>query len=154
LRDRPAQICQPLLYFSGVAEIGAHAPPNPRQAARQIELFSELSDNFSIAVRFQERRRKRQPLSTRHDSHHVEQEDEQIVRLSGGGHERFFVDNFEVNESCAVTARIVNYILGSAIAMGPAPAKVVTPKLVGAAKLSRRGDQHGSRQRPAIQVLP
>jgi hypothetical protein len=66
-------------------------------------LFSELADNFSIAVGFQKSRRKRQPLSARYDSHHVEQEDKQIVRLSGSGRERFFVDNFKVNQPCAIT---------------------------------------------------
>jgi hypothetical protein len=80
-------------------------------------LFSELSDNFSIAVRFQKGHGKRQPLSSRHDSDHIEKEDEQIVRLSGSGRERFFMDNFKVNQSCAVTARIVNYILRRTIAM-------------------------------------
>jgi hypothetical protein len=117
-------------------------------------LFSELNNNFSIAVGFQKGRRKREPLPVRNDSDHVEEEDEQIVRLSGSGRERFFMDDFKVNQSCAVTARIVNYILGSAIAVGPAPAKVVAPKLVSAAKLTGCRPQHGSRQRPAIQVLP
>jgi hypothetical protein len=117
-------------------------------------LFSKLSDNLSIAVRFQKRRRKREPLPVRYDSDHVEEEDEQIVRLAGSSRERLFVDDFKVNQPRAVTARVVNYILGSAVAVGPASAKMVAPKLVGAAKFCRRGDQHSPRQRSAIQVLP
>jgi hypothetical protein len=89
-----------------------------------------------------------------HDSNHVEEEDEQIVRLAGSSRERLFVDDFKVNQPRAVTARVVNYILRSAVAVGPASAKMVAPKLVGAAKFSCRGDQHSPRQRSAIQVLP
>jgi len=67
-----------------VGEIGAHAPPDPSQSARQIELLSELGDDFYIAVRFQKRHRKWQPLPARHNSDHVEQKNEQVVRLSRG----------------------------------------------------------------------
>jgi len=143
-----------LFHFRWVCEIRAHAPPDPCQSARQIELFSELSDNFSISVRFQKAGRKRQPLPVRHGSHHVEQEHEQIVRLSGGGRERFFMDDFKVNQSCAVVARIVDHILASAIAVGPAALEMVAPKLVGSAKFSRRRLQHSTRERAAIQVFP
>ena len=117
-------------------------------------MFSELSDNFSVAVPFKKGHRKRQPLPARYDSYHVEQEDEQIVRLSGSGRERSLMNNFKVNQSCAVTARIVNYILGSAVAMGPAATKMVAPKLMGPAKFSSRGLQHSAGERAAIQVFP
>jgi hypothetical protein len=90
-------------------------------------------------------------LSAGYDSYHVEQEDEQIVRLSGSSGERFFVDNFKVNKSRALAARIVDYILGSAVAVGPATAEMVAPKLMGAAKLSSSGLQHLPAQRSAIQ---
>jgi len=117
-------------------------------------LFSELSDNFSIAVRFQKSRRQRQPLSTRYDPHHVEQEDEQIVRLAGSPRERFFVDDFKINQSCAVAARIVDYILGSAIAVRPAATEIVAPKLMSPAKFSTCGPQYSACERAAIQVYP
>jgi hypothetical protein len=106
-----------LLHFSGVREIGAHAPPDPSQSAGQIELFSELSNNFSVAVCLQERCRKRNPAPSRNDSHHIEQEDEQIVRLSGSSRERFLMGDFKVNQSRAIVARIVDNILRSTVAV-------------------------------------
>jgi hypothetical protein len=117
-------------------------------------LLSELADYFCIAVRAQKRHREWQPLPVRHRSHHVEQENKQIVRLSRESRQRFFVNDFEINQTCAVAARIVDHILAGAIAVRPAATEFVTPKSVGATKLSRRGDQHSSRQRPAIQVFP
>jgi len=93
-------------------------------------------------------------LSARYDPHHVEEKDEQIVRLSGSGRERFFMDNFKVNQSCTIAARIVNYILGSAIAVGPGATEIVAPKLMSAAKFSACGLQHSACKRAAIQVYP
>jgi len=117
-------------------------------------LFSELSDYFGIAVRFQKRQRKWQPLAGRYRSHHVEQENEQIIRLTCSSRERFLMDDFKINQSRAITRRIVDHILASAITVGPTASKLVAPKLVGAAKLGGGGLQHPSRERPAIQMLP
>src|SRR6267378_3857735 len=75
-------------------------------------------------------------------------------RPPGGPRERFFVHNFKINQSCAVAARIVDYILGSAIAVGPAATEMVAPKLMSAAKFSTCGLQHSACERAAIQVHP
>jgi hypothetical protein len=93
-------------------------------------------------------------LSARYDPHHVEKKDEQIVRLACSPRERFFVDDFKINQSCAVSARIVDYILGSAIAVGPAAVEIVAPKSMSAAKFSTGGLQHSACKRAAIQVYP
>jgi len=84
-------------------------------------------------------------LPARHSSHHVEQENKQIVRLARSCCERFFVDNFEVNQSRAITGRIVDHILAGAITVRPAAPELVTPKLVRAAKFTGCGLQHSSR---------
>jgi len=117
-------------------------------------LLSELADYFCIAVRFQKRHRKWQPLSVRHRSHHVEQENEQIVRLSRGSMQRFFVNDFKINQTCAVAARVVDHVLASAIPVRPAAAKLIAPKLVGAAKFPGCGLQHPPRQCAATYVSP
>ena len=79
-----AEVGESPFHCCRICEIGAHAPPDPGQTARQIELLSQLHDDFCVAVSFEERRRERDPLPGCNRADKVEQENEQVVCLSRG----------------------------------------------------------------------
>jgi len=93
-------------------------------------------------------------MPRRNSAHHVEQKDEQIVCLPGRGGQCFVVHDFKIDQARAICRRIVQDILGGPIAVRPAAAKMIAPKLVGAAKFCSRGSQHFSRQGSAIEMFP
>jgi hypothetical protein len=117
-------------------------------------LFSELSDYFAIAVGFEKRRRKRNPTSAWRGTDYVEQEHKQIVRLSRGCGEFLVMDNFEVNQLRTIVGRIVKDILARAVAMRPAAAELVTPKLMRPSELGGGSAEHSARYRASGQVFP
>jgi len=139
LGNRAAEICQAAFHFRRIREVRAHAPPDPGQAAWEIELFSQLHNHICTAVAFEKRQRKRDPLPARHDSYHVEQEHEEVVRLPGDPGDRFFMHNLEVDQPRTVCPRIVENILRCGVAMRPSPAEFIARKLMSAAKFGSAG---------------
>jgi len=154
LGNRAAEICQAAFHFRRIREVCAHAPPDPGQAAWEIELFSQLHNHICTAVAFEKRQRKRDPLPARHDSYHVEQEHEEVVRLPGDPGDRSFMHNLEVDQPRTVCPRIVENILRCGVAMRPPPAEFIARKLMSAAKFGSAGLQHSLCQCAAIHVVP
>jgi len=142
-----------VFHFCGIGEVRAHAPPNPSQAARKIELFSQFVDDFRVSISFEECGREWDPLPARHASDHVEQENQQVIGLSRRRWKRLVVDNFEIDQSRAIGFRIIKNILGRGVAVRPATAKFVGPKFVRASQFGRGRLQHSFVQTAALDQI-
>jgi hypothetical protein len=142
-----------MFHSCGIGEVRAHAPPNPSQATRKIELFSQFANDFRVSVGLEERGREWDPLPARHSSDHVEQKNQQVIGLSRRRWKRLVVDNFEVDQSCAIGLLIIKNILGRGVAVGPATAKFVRPKLVRASQFDRGRLQHSFAQTAALDQI-
>jgi hypothetical protein len=142
-----------MFYFCRIGEIRAHAPPNPSQPARKIELFSQFRNDFRVSVSFEERGREWDPLPARHTSDHIEQKNQQVIGLSRRRWKRLVVDNFEIDQSRAIGSRIIKNILSRGVAMRPATTKFVGPKFVRASKFGRGRLQHSFVQTAALDQI-
>lgn len=70
--DDVLELGQSPLYFCGVFEACANAPPNPSEAARNSELILQLCDHLGIVVGVKEAKREGQPLPAGSDCQDVE----------------------------------------------------------------------------------
>jgi len=93
-------------------------------------------------------------VSAGNSSHHVEQENEEIVRMPNPGRQRLFVDDFEIDQTRAVRLFVINHIRHRCVSVRPPPAELITPKLMRAMIFAPSGLQHAFAKRPLLHVIP
>ncbi|PYL05501.1 MAG: hypothetical protein DME34_11420 [Verrucomicrobia bacterium] len=84
----------------------------------------------------------------------VEQTDDQVVGMTRGRGQRFFVHDFEVDQPRTIGLGIVNHVLHGGVGVRPRPAELAAPELVRAPKFPRRRLHHRARQRALDHVVP
>ncbi|PYK59819.1 MAG: hypothetical protein DME43_07545 [Verrucomicrobia bacterium] len=70
-------------------------------------------------------------MSVRNSSHHVEKENQQVIGLTRGRRQRFFVSNLKIDQPGASRLLVVDHIGHRSIAMRPAAAERVAFEIMG-----------------------
>jgi len=93
-------------------------------------------------------------LSVRNSSHHIEQENEQVIGLTRGRRQRFFVSNLKIDQPGASRLLVVDHIGHRSIAMRPAAAERLAFEIMGPPIFTAGCLQHSWRERSPIHVIP
>src|SRR5437868_10998046 len=93
-------------------------------------------------------------MSAGNSSHHVEQENEEIVRMPTSGRERLFVDDLEIYQTGAIRLFIINHVRHRGIPVRPAPPELLTRKPMGAMIFAPSSLQHAFAKRALLHVIP
>jgi hypothetical protein len=148
------ELGQSPLYFCGVFEACANAPPNPGEAARNSDLIFQLRDHVGIFVGVEEAKREGQPLPAGNDCQDIEQKNEQIIRVPHRRRERFVVDDLKVNQPRPAGLLVIDNVSHCRVAVRPPPGKFIAPELMRAEKLAARRFQHLPSQGATVHVFP
>jgi len=93
-------------------------------------------------------------LSIRNSCHQIEQENEQVIGVTGGGRQRFLVSELEIDQPGAPRFLVVNYIGHGGIAMRPATAELLVFEMMRAPIFATGRCQHSRPERSPIHVIP
>ncbi|PYJ43643.1 MAG: hypothetical protein DME86_02395 [Verrucomicrobia bacterium] len=93
-------------------------------------------------------------MSAGNSSDHVEQENEQIVRMPKSGRQQLFVHDFEIDQTRAIRLFVINHVRHRCVPVRPAPAELIAPKLMRTMIFARSGLEHAFAQRSLVHVIP
>jgi hypothetical protein len=117
-------------------------------------LIFQRDNRTLISVGVQKIKSERQPLPAGNDCQDVEQENEQIIRVSRFARKRFLVDEFEVNQPRPISLLVIDNIGHARVAVRPRAAKFIAPKLMNPAIFAPGRFQHLPGQCATVQVVP
>jgi len=142
-----SKLCQPLFYFCGVGKAGADAPPNPSHPVWKCEVICQFCKHNRISVGVEERKRERQPSAAWSDCNQIQQEYQHVVSVTCFCRDRFFMNNFKIDQTRPVGFVIVDRVAHRCITVRPRTAEFVAPELMRPAQFAACRLQHLRRER-------
>src|SRR6266404_9696218 len=89
ISDYVSNLFETPFYFSWVCETCPHAPPDPRHAVWKSEFIFQFANHSGISISIEKGQRQSEPLRVGCHCDQVQQENQQIVRLSRFRGQRF-----------------------------------------------------------------
>jgi len=117
-------------------------------------LIFQFADHSGISISIEKGQRESEPLRVGCHCNQVQQENQQIVRLSRFRGQRFVVHDFKVDQPRPGGLLVINHIVRSCVPVGPWAAKFMAPKLMSAPEFVASRFDHSPCERALIQILP
>jgi hypothetical protein len=95
--DYVSNLFETPFYLSRIFEICPHAPPDPRHAVWKSEFIFQFANHSGISISIEKGQCQSKPLRVGRHGDQVQQENQQIVRLSRFRGQGFVVHNFKVD---------------------------------------------------------
>jgi hypothetical protein len=146
--DYISNLFQTPLYFGRIGEARSHAPPNPRQTVWNSEFIFQFANHSGISISIEEGQRQSKPLRVGRYCDQVQQENQQIVRLSRFRGHGLVVHNSKVDQTSPAGFLIIEHIVCSCVAVRLRPAKLIAPELMSASEFVARRFDHFARELP------
>ncbi|PYK43445.1 MAG: hypothetical protein DME46_07670 [Verrucomicrobia bacterium] len=93
-------------------------------------------------------------MSVRDSSYHIEQENKQVIGVTGHRRQRFPVSNLKIDQPGALRFLVIDHIGHRSIAMGPPIAELLAFVTMSAPIFNAGCFQHSWRERSSIHVIP
>jgi hypothetical protein len=93
-------------------------------------------------------------LSVRNSSYQIEQENEQVIGMTGSRRQRFVVSYLKIDQPCAPRFLVIDHISHRGIAMRPVAAEFLVFEMMRAPIFTTGGFQHSWREGPPVHVIP